>query len=70
MKLKEAEATKRLKALNQHLSKIKKKCKTSGIWLSAGYDPLKNPTDEEQQGPLINKLYELIDDNKKFLKGK
>jgi len=64
------ESTARLKKITQYLSRIQKKCKNNGLWLIAGFDALKEPTDEAQQGPMVKKLFELNDDNKKFLKSK
>jgi hypothetical protein len=66
----EDEALKRLKALTAHITKIRKTCKSKGLWFSASFDALRPPTDEAQQGPMVTKLFELVDDNKKFLRGK
>jgi len=68
--MKEKEAVKKLKAITLHINKIRKKCKTNGLWLSAGFDALKDPVDNVQQGPLVTKLYTLVDDAKEYLKGK
>jgi hypothetical protein len=65
---KNKELERRLKQLIQHISKTKKKCKDNNLWLIAGFDALKEPTDEKQQGPLINRLYDLAEENRKFLK--
>ncbi len=68
--MRENEALKKLKSLTLHLSKIKKKCQTNGLWLSAGFDGLKDPTDEAQQGPMITKLFRQLEEAKEYLKGK
>lgn len=68
--IKEKDATARLKLLIQYINRIRKKCKTNGLWLSANFDALKEPTDTQQQGPMITKLFEMVDDNKKYLRGK
>jgi len=68
--IKEDEALKRLKILTLQINKIRKKCKTNGLWLSASFDALMPATDEAQQGPMITKLFEIVDDNKKYLRGK
>lgn len=64
------EALKRLKQLNQHLAKIRKKCKDNNVFLISGFDSLKDMTPEAQEGPMIQKLFVMVEDNKKFLKGK
>jgi hypothetical protein len=64
------ELIKRMKLLIQHITRMRKKLKENDLWLIAGFDALKEPTDEAQQGPMINKLYDLIDENKKFLREK
>ena len=66
--IREQELERRLKQLIQHIGKTKKKCQDHNLWLIAGYDSLKDATDEVQQGPLINRLYDLVEDNKRFLK--
>jgi hypothetical protein len=53
------ELTKEMRTLLNHIMLINRKCKENGLWLSAGHDPYKPLTDEEQQGPLVTKLFEL-----------
>jgi hypothetical protein len=65
-----AELKKRLKQLLQHITRMRKRLKEHNLWLIAGFDALKDPVDEAQQGPMINKLYELVDENKKYLREK
>ena len=50
---------KEIRTLLNHISLISRKCKENNVYLSAGIDPYKPLTDEEQQGPLVTKLFEL-----------
>lgn len=50
---------KEVRALLNHINFIQRKCRDSGLWLSAGIDPYKELTDEDQQGPMVNKLFEM-----------
>lgn len=50
---------KEVRALLNHITLIGRKCKDSGVWLSAGIDPYKDLTAEAQQGPLVTKLFEM-----------
>jgi hypothetical protein len=68
--MRENEALKKLKSITLQLSKIRKKCQTNGLWLSAGFDGLKDSTDEAQQGPMITKLFQQLDEAREYLKGK
>lgn len=50
---------KEVRALLNHITLIGRKCQDSGVWLSAGIDPYKELTAEDQQGPLVTKLFEM-----------
>ncbi len=65
---KNKELQRRLKQLTQHISKMKKKARDNNLWVICGFDALKESTDGAQQGPLVNRLYDLVEENKKFLK--
>jgi hypothetical protein len=47
---------------------MRKKLREHNLWLMGGFNALVEPSDEAQQGPMINKLYEMVDDNKKYLR--
>lgn len=64
------ELKKRLKQLLQHITRMRKKLKENNMWLIAGFDALKDPNDQSQQGPMINRLYDLVDENRRFLREK
>lgn len=53
------EILKQARVLINHIMLIKRKCKEHNLWLQAGHDPYKPLTDEEQQGPLVTKLFDL-----------
>lgn len=50
---------KEVRALLNHITLIGRKCQDSGVWLSGGVDPYKLLTDEDQQGPLVTKLFDM-----------
>lgn len=50
-----------VKALLNQIKKVRRKLAREKLWLSAGYDPYKDPTDEGQQGPLVTELFRIVD---------
>lgn len=50
---------KEFRVLLNHIMLIQRKCRENNMWLSAGCDPYKPLTDEEQQGPLVTKMFEM-----------
>lgn len=61
------EMIKEVRTLLNHIMLINRKCKDNGLWLMAGYDPYKDLTDEEQQGPLVSKLFDLTKNLRQLL---
>lgn len=51
--------------LLKQLTLIKRRCKKEKLWLIAGIDPYRELTDEAQQGPLVNGLFQLAEEVKK-----
>ncbi len=66
----EKELEKRLKQLTQHIIRTRKKLRDNNMWLIGGFNALADSTDEAQQGPMINKLYEIVNECKRVLKEK
>lgn len=64
------ETDKKLKKLINHINNIRRTCKRKNLWLGAGYNSLIPATDESQQGPMINKLYDIVDECSVYLKKK
>ncbi|HYT46017.1 MAG TPA: hypothetical protein VEP90_27055 [Methylomirabilota bacterium] len=56
------------KSLVNYILRIKKKCELNNLWLMASHDPYKKPNPEEQQGPMITKLFDIVQTIKKRLK--
>ena len=54
------ELLKETKSLLSHIQKIKRKCENENLWLMAGLDPYKPLIPEEQQGPMVTKLFGLV----------
>jgi hypothetical protein len=55
------------RALLNHVMMIQRKCKENNLWLIMGNDPYKNLTDEEQQGPMVAKLFDMTKNLRKSL---
>jgi hypothetical protein len=55
-------------ALVNFILKIRRKCETESLWLIASHDPHKPLVTEEQQGPLVSKLFEMTESLKKKIK--
>jgi hypothetical protein len=53
------------KSLVNYILRIRKKCETNNLWLMASYDPHKDMIPEEQQGPMITKLFDMVQSIKK-----
>lgn len=61
-----------LKSLCNLIMKIKRHAdrQVPRCWISAGYDPYKELTDEAQQGPLITELFEMVEQCRKQVRNK
>jgi len=62
------ELVKDSRALVNYILRIKKKCESEHLWLMASMDPHKELTTEQQQGPMVNKMFDLVQELKKKLK--
>jgi hypothetical protein len=56
------------KSLVNYILRIKKKCESNNLWLMASHDPYKELKPEEQQGPMITRLFDMVQTVKKKLK--
>jgi hypothetical protein len=56
------------RALINLVLRIKRRCEAESMWLGASRDPYLPLTTEDQQGPLITKLYEMVQELKRKLK--
>ena len=59
---------KEIRLLVNYILKIKKRCESESLWLIASHDPYKPLIEEEQQGPLITKLYQMVVELKRKFK--
>jgi hypothetical protein len=51
--------TKETKTLVNHLLRIRKKCSENNLWLMASCNPHQPLEDNQQQGPLVTKLFDM-----------
>jgi len=59
--------TKQTRNLLNLIMLIQRKCRENNLWLGAGCDPYKEMTDEDQQGPLVTKMYAMVKELRKNL---
>ena len=59
---------KEVNGLLNYMLKIKRKCEAENMWLIASFDPYKPLTTEQQQGPMISRMFEMVTELKKKLK--
>lgn len=48
-----------VKVLLNHLTRIKKKCSDNNLWLMGSCNPHLPLVDDQQQGPMVTKLFDL-----------
>ncbi len=66
--LRHAELVKESRSLVNYIMRIRKKCENERLYLIASHDPYKPLTTEDQQGPMVTRLFEMVTEMKKKLK--
>lgn len=54
-----------VRSLLNYILRIKRKCENENLWLMASMDPHKDLLTEQQQGPMISRMFEMILEIKK-----
>jgi hypothetical protein len=68
LKLVHEDLRKESRSLVNYILRIRKKCENEHLWLMASRDPYKELTNEQQQGPLITKMFEMVQNVKRKIK--